>query len=214
MLQVLIQALFPDRCVGCGARGIFLCGNCQKKIPPAISPEQNFITSIFAYQDFRIKRLIWMLKFKNSTRVAKIFASALFSVLNEILGEEKYFLGKEQIILVPIPLSKNRQRTRGYNQSELLCKEVLKLDNDSNYVLEKKLLKKGIETTPQSEIRKRSARLANLGDCFSVLPNKLEKGRTIILIDDVTTTGATLTSARKALRADGFKKVFAVTVAH
>lgn len=214
LVNRFLEALFPDSCVGCGARGSLLCAQCQKKVPPASAPEHDFITSIFAYQDFRIKKLVWMLKFKNGRRVAAHFGPYLAAALEEHLGEEKLFIGAGRILIVPIPLSRGRHKKRGYNQAEELARAMLKNLPEGKYHLETKLLKKEIETTPQADIRKRSARLSNLGDCFLVLPNTFGRGQTVILIDDVTTTGATLKAARKALRAAGFKKVFALTVAH
>lgn len=206
--------LFPDHCVGCKARGQLLCGVCIKKIPPASAPMQSFITSVFAYQDFRIKKLIWLLKYKNARHAARIFAPALAQTLTEFLGEENLFLGNRQILLVPIPLSKKRYQKRGYNQAELLAKEIFKLLPNEHIDIETNLLKKIIETTPQADIKKKSLRLQNLGDCFEMVAGRENSGEVIVLIDDVTTTGATLLAARKVLARGGFRKVYALTAAH
>ena len=214
ILKGFLGTLFPDRCVDCKARGSLLCGTCLKKVAPASAPAQNFITSVFAYHDFRVKRLVWLLKYRNARHVAEICAPALAGALTEFLGEEHSFLGDRPILAVPIPLSKKRLRTRGYNQAELLAKEMIKLLPPGRAVLDTRLLQKIAETKPQADIKKRNIRLVNLGDCFKVFPDRRNAGELVVLIDDVTTTGATLTAARKALRAAGFAKVYALTVAH
>ncbi len=214
MLNNFFQSLFPDRCVGCQIRGTLLCEDCRKKIAPASNPMHGWITSVFAYHDFRVKRLIWMLKYKNTRQVASIFAPALASSLAEFLGEEALFHGSRKIVLVPIPLSKKRMAKRGYNQAELLAKKIAEISANETILFERNLLRKIIETKPQADIKNRTKRLENLGDCFVVDENRVSNREVVILIDDVTTTGATLTAARKVLRAAGFRKIYALTVAH
>ena len=70
------------------------------------------------------------------------------------------------------------------------------------------------ETTPQAEIKKRNMHLKNQQDCFDVLPNTYQKNEIVVLVDDVTTTGATLSAVRDRLIKNGFRKVFALTIAH
>ena len=80
--------------------------------------------------------------------------------------------------------------------------------------MEKNVLIKIKETEHQANIKERRDRLKNLSDSFSVKNSKMIEGKNIILIDDVTTTGATLSEARKILKQSGAKKVIAFTVAH
>lgn len=205
--------IFPDRCVGCGIRGFLLCRECETKITPATNPMHSWITSVFAYGDFRVRRLVRLLKYKNARGVATVFARSLSETLLEFLGEEGLFLGSRNVLIVPIPLSQKRMAKRGYNQSELLAKKTVEQIKNDLLVLEIGLLKKIKETTPQAEIKHRGKRLENLGDCF-VATQMSAGGEVVILIDDVTTTGATLMAARKALRRAGFRKVYGFTVAH
>jgi ComF family protein len=214
ILSHFFATLFPDKCVGCQERGILLCEKCQKNIAPATNPMHGWITSVFAYNDFRVKRLIWLLKYKNTRHVASIFAPFLTASLIEFLGEEALFHGARKIVLVPIPLSKKRMAKRGYNQAELLAKGIFENSVLKNISLNTKLLQKIVETKPQADIKNRGRRLENLGDCFAVNENMTANGEVVILIDDVTTTGATVTAARKVLRAAGFRTIYALTVAH
>ena len=216
IFHTILSTLFPDSCVGCGRSGTLLCAECARKIPPAPSPEHDFITSVFAYRDFRIRALVRMLKYKNARHASAVFAPYLAAALAEFVGEEGNFLGSGPTLLVPVPLSKKRRKERGYNQAELLVRGMLRHMPKGSAVLGNDILKKVVETGKQADITKRSVRLASLGDCFRASPEKAKEyaGRTIVLVDDVTTTGATLLAAHKALRAAGFKKVHALTVAY
>ena len=210
----IVEAVFPNHCVGCGMRGKIVCAACMAKFPSASVPEASFITSVFAYSHPPVRALIRTLKYKNGRTIAGFFAPYVLDSITEFLGEEKLFHGDVAVVFVPIPLSKKRMKKRGYNQSELLIKEMLKHSQIDRMVMDASLVKKIKETTPQAEIKKRAVRLSSQHDCFLVSKNKYLKNEIIILIDDVTTTGATLSAVRNILHKDGFRKVFAFTVAH
>lgn len=212
--EKITEIIFPKKCAGCGQCGFLICGACKDNLSAASNLEYEFITSVFSYSNPAIRRMIHMLKYENGRYVAKFFAPYLLESLYEFMGEEKLFHGKSQIVLVPIPLSKKRMKARGYNQSELLIKEMMKKDSRRSFLVDKKLVAKIKDTIPQAHMKKRSFRLTNQADCFRVLPHKKTKNEIIILIDDVTTTGATLGAVRDALKKDGFKKVYALTIAH
>ena len=134
------------------------------------------------------------------------------------------------IILIPIPLSGKRLRERGYNQAELICRELIKINNltpsPSPYqgegcrrrgevlTLQNNILIKPKETEHQARIENRRQRLQNIIGSFSLKNSELVKNRNIILIDDIITTGATLNEARKVLKQAGARKIIAFTIAH
>ena len=150
----------------------------------------------------------------------------MYGKIIEELSELSVMKNFQNPVLIPIPLSLKRYRERGYNQAELICEELVKLDSNSNlrygvdvktkrnFYLEKNVLIKIKETEHQVNIKDRRDRLKNLSDSFSVKNPEIIKGKNIILIDDVLTTGATLTEAKKILKSFGAKKVIAFTVAH
>jgi competence protein ComFC len=131
-------------------------------------------------------------------------------------------------ILIPIPLSETRYRERGYNQAELVCRNIVKINRNhlsggesenKNIKLEmaKDVLIKSKNTENQAGIKGRRNRLRNIKGAFSLRFSegiKTLKDRNIILIDDITTTGATLREARKILREGGARRIIAFTVAH
>ena len=150
-------------------------------------------------------------------RLASIFAEVMHGKIIEELSELSVMKNFRDPVLIPIPLSSKRYRERGYNQAELICKKLIEIEEKNafnNFKLEKNVLIKIKETEHQVNIKDRRDRLKNLSDSFSVKNPEIIKNKNIILIDDVLTTGATLTEAKKILKSFGAKKVIAFTVAH
>jgi competence protein ComFC len=99
----------------------------------------------------------------------------------------------------------------------LICEELIRLDTSPRahqLNLEKNILIKKIDTPHQAQIHDRSHRLKNVVGSFALKNSDMINGKNIILIDDITTTGATLSEARKVLKKSGAKKIIAFTVAH
>ena len=103
--------------------------------------------------------------------------------------------------------------TRGYNQSELIVKEIVKIDGNKNFQYIQNSLTKIKETPHQSKLKNKTERLKNLKNCFSADAEKV-KGRNIILIDDVITTGTTMSEASRTLKEAGAKNVIGFSIAH
>lgn len=114
-----------------------------------------------------------------------------------------------QGILIPIPMPQLRKYLRGYNQAEYIAKI---LGETLNLVVRDDILKRTRTTKRQVMTKTKQERLSNQKKTFSVTQDVRDLD--IILVDDVTTTGATISEARKTLLAHGAKSVFAVTLAH
>jgi competence protein ComFC len=216
-LNTILNVIFPVNCISCGKSGTSLCIKCLSKSPQAERETAEWIFPIYDYRHPPIKKAIWLLKYKNKQIFAKIFANILYGRILEELSDLAQFNNFKNPILVPIPLSKKRIRERGFNQSILICNELITLDKDQifkNFKLEKDVLIKPKDGKHQAVIENRSLRLKNVINSFSIQNSEKIKNRNIILIDDVTTTGATLTEAKKTLRNAGAKKIIAFTIAH
>lgn len=213
-LIFFINSIFPRECIGCRKNNELLCFGCVENIPRAPDSEHSFINAIFDYRNPVIRRAIWKFKYKNSRALAEAFAPYMYDEILLAIGNELFISGGENIMLVPIPLHKKRLRERGYNQSELLMREILKLDSAGIFSYEPNLLIRSRETKPQAKSEKRNARIKNLRGAFSATDTKRAHGRIAILIDDVTTTGATLVEAKRALATIHPRKVLAFAVAH
>ncbi len=121
--------------------------------------------------------------------------------------------GKETLV-VPIPITKNRKRVRGYNQSALLARAFVENLGEKEFKYGGDIIEKIRDTIAQAKIRNRTERLKNLQGAYKIKSNAIVKGKNIILIDDVSTTGATLKEARRVLREAGARNVIALVVAH
>ena len=218
-LNTILNIVFPVKCISCGKNGVDLCPTCLLDSPPAERESANWIFPVYDYRHPSIKKSLWLLKYSGKKRLAGVFAEIIYNKILEELSELSVMENFTEPILIPIPLSIQRHRERGYNQAELICREIIKIENlrhNINLKLEKNILIKSKETEHQARIKDRRVRLKNIIGSFTVKDaekNKI-KNKNIILIDDITTTGATLTEAKKVLKKAGARKVIAFTVAH
>lgn len=214
MFIYVTNAIFPSECVGCKKVGILLCEDCVKGISQSGKTERAFISAVFDYQSPIIRKAIWKFKYKNSRGFAKTFAPCLYDEIIGVLGNDLFISGEGKIMLVPVPLHKRRLRERGYNQSELLVKEILKLNGAHIFSDASNMLIRTRETRSQAKSEKRSDRMKNMQNAFFSPSTELARGCTAVIIDDVTTTGATFVDARRALKSAGARSVIACAIAH
>ncbi len=113
-------------------------------------------------------------------------------------------------LLIPVPLHPRRLNWRGFNQSELLAKD---LADTFQTEMASDVIERSGNAAPQADIKEREERLKNLNGIFKVKNGIKIVGREILLIDDVCTTGATLNECAKVLKANGATKVVALVIA-
>lgn len=199
MLKSVLNFLFPQKCLGCGKEKEVLCFECLDKIDRADLPEQKNIFAAANYHDATLKNAIWLLKYKGVKQLAKPLAELI----------RRRLIGKIQIkdpIIIPIPISKKRLRQRGFNQAEMIAECLFgKTAND--------ILAKKIHTESQVTVKDKEKRLQNLKGSFEVKKPELLKDRNVILVDDVCTTGATISEAVQTLKEAGAKKIIALVTA-
>lgn len=124
-----------------------------------------------------------------------------------LLIERKYNELLEEIdIIVPVPINDNRLKERGFNQSEILCKD---LPEDK---VNKNILKR-VKDTPHQTGLSRDNRQENLLDGFEVIDKDVIKNKTILIVDDIYTTGSTLNECAKILKNNGAKSIIGLTLA-
>ena len=214
--NTILEIIFPANCLGCGIKGKFLCRDCIVTSPPADRESPDWTYPIFDYRHPPIKKTLWLLKYTNKKIIAEIFAEIIYDRILEELSELRLIENFTNPIIIPIPLSRKRFKERGYNQVEIICKKIIQLDKKENFKLEKNILIKPTETEHQARIKNKNARMKNIIGSFSLKEGSENtlKGKNIILIDDILTTGATLTEAKKVLKKGGARKVIAFTIAH
>lgn len=182
------------------------CKDCMSKLERVNgisfthSSELNDIISVVYYNN-TAKKAVHRFKFKNHPASARAFGKLM---AEEIL--KKDYLKPD--FLVPVPLYKKRQAERGFNQSELLAANIAKILEIPTL----KMLKKIRETPAQSTLNAEN-RIHNLDNTFSAVHTDKIKESNILLVDDVYTTGSTLSLCAKELLNAGAKRVDAVTFA-
>ena len=195
----ILAVLFPQKCLGCKKENEILCPNCLLKISRPDTPYLNGVHIAANYQDLVLKKALWMLKYQGVKQLAKPLAELIRERIWKKLETENW-------LVVPVPLSKNKLRHRGYNQAEMIAGE---LSGD----VRADILFKKFHTKSQVEVKDKEERLANIIGSFAIKNPEKIKGKKIILIDDVLTTGATMREAKKVLKQAGAKKVIGVVVA-
>lgn len=214
ILKAILNIIYPKYCINCNIANIDICDSCLSLAKLNQKETESYIYTIYDYKDPIVKKIIHSFKYKNRKDLKKTIGEILYAKIIEELYDLKTFKNFNNIILIPIPLSKKRQRERTYNQSMLIVKEIIKLDKNKNFILGKNILIKNKNTKHQANIKNRKERLKNVIGTFSVINKEKIKNKNIILIDDVITTGATLKEARKELKKSGAKRVIAFTLAH
>lgn len=183
----------------------FTCPVCGRKNPSprlcleckAQPPLYDKAVSPYVYSD---GTQALMLKFKNGEGYLKdYFARAMYAGCGNF---------KDADAICFVPMTRYAQRCRGFNQSELLAAELAKM---TGLPLLKKAVKK-VKKSSSQKVLTRKEREENLKSCFKADKNAVD-GKTLILVDDVLTTGATADAVAKELKKCGAKKVYLVTAA-
>lgn len=166
--------------------------------------------SCFSYKNKIIRDLLWQLKYRGDIRIAKIFGQALAHHLATYLAQTTI---PAPYIVTSIPLSRRRQWWRGYNQADKIA-HALTTTTHPKYEYAPRLLVRIKHRTPQAQIKNPVARLFNARGLFAVTDQKQVQNKTIIIVDDVITTGATLREATAVLQRAGAHHVLWLAVAH
>ncbi|NTV89043.1 MAG: ComF family protein [Clostridiales bacterium] len=203
---------------------IEICSACFGKIPFAgeaalpYNGDTWLNKAVFACEyEGIIRDTLIRYKFRNKPGYARALAGLIIKSL-AVFAEEPGF-----DLVVSVPLHKDRKRERGYNQAQLLAREIGRLTRDdgssgskaarSNRVKEaSKLLERVRATEPQSSLDS-AERHENIKGAFRITKPELIKGKKILLVDDIMTTGSTLNECAKALKEAGASYVAAAVVA-
>ncbi len=184
-------------------------------------PPLDKTRSIFAYKDPLVTKLIWNIKYKKSETALKIGAYALYLEIKKLYSstDSGFTNNNTKIIIVPIPSSKRRLSERGFNQTELLADYIKALDTDGLIIIRKDILLRQHHQQRQT-LKDREERLENAKGIFSIDEevtiqlSQQDKDSLFIILDDVITTGSTISSAIDTLTVNGFKKVYGLSLAH
>ena len=196
------SALYPRSCFGCRAPGTYWCARCHAHYRPQTYRLETGMTVYAAhpYHQSRIKNALKQLKYRGSSDIADALALVLATAVPPDIARDAECAW--------IPMTASRARERGFNQSELLARSVARHLG----IPATDALFKTRDTRPQSTLG-RAERLKNLRGAFAVIEHYKPRS-TVIIVDDVSTTGATLTEAARVLKNAGAKTVIGAVVAH
>ena len=196
------------------------CKNFLESVtPPEMTRAPNAVNAeaLFCYKSPLVRKAIWEIKFQNNRKILKTVSEAASELLLPIVTDIGTFDKGNKILLIPIPLSEKRYKERGYNQTGELAKEIIKAlrrHEVSNIDLNEDVLKRVTDGEPQTKVRSRQRRLRNLQNAYIVSEPEKILSRRIILLDDVTTTGATLQAAATVIKTCKPTSLLCLAIAH
>ncbi len=203
-----LEPISGERCLLCGERlfsglGQSLCGECLKERPPFEK------ASAYGSYEGAVRELIHLLKYDKVLPAANVLGRMLAEAVTDLAPD----FGRDLPLVVPVPLHESKLKQRGFNQSELMARALVKnKPMGLKLNLAPKLVIRRRATDSQTGLT-RQQRIANLRGAFRVAAPNVVSGRDILLVDDVFTTGTTVSECTRVLRRAGAQRVWVATVA-
>ena len=207
----MLDLLFPPRCPFC--RGILkdseklICARCMKELPwtPEAAQRQKFrhveVCVSPLYYEGEVRRSLLRYKFGGLS----VYAPKYARLLEDCIRRN----GLEFDLIAWAPLGRKRLKKRGYDQGKLLAQEL----SGSLQIPCPQLLVKTADNPPQSGIGSAEKRRANVAGVYRIVDPALVKDQRVLLVDDIVTTGATISECARVLKAAGAKSVCAAALA-
>ncbi len=225
LFKTILDLIYPPTCIGCGKFGVVFCDYCLDKIEfsdikkcvVCQRPSVKGFTHQGCLKPYTPERLITPFKYQGVIRRGVLsgkYGPKTFYIFEKLvetafqyLHEIGFNLGDEALV-IPVPLHKNRQSFRGFNQSDIIAdvlasKFGLKVNKNSLIRI------KGADT--QTKFNKKE-RLKNVSGAFLCKDGSV-RGKDVLLVDDVCTTGATFLASAKALKKAGARFVWCFALA-
>ena len=221
LARYAIDLVFPIHCSGCGREGGIICEECAGSLPRLNPPYcrkcaapgiDGMCQWCLQYpRDFESLRAPYLFEGPVRESIHALKYRGVRAAAGTLAGLMSSYLERNPVnadVLVPAPLHPHRLRNRGYNQSALLARDIGKrLD----LTVREDLLKRVINASPQVEAQRRDERRSNVAGNFACASDAT--GLTVLLIDDVATTGSTLSECATVLKEAGASRVYALTLA-
>ena len=214
MFEKILSLIFPNVCGFCNKiNNNNLCKRCELNlskykidcIKNCTNDRRKYFDYLFCALKYEniIREKIIQYKFNENSYLYKTFVKII------IKNEKLYRFLKLYDIIIAVPMHKKKKAVRGYNQCELIANEIAK---QMTLKFEKNILIKIKDTKIQSTLTK-SQRMKNVKDAFCIKDIEKIKGKKVILIDDIYTTGSTVNECSRILKQSGAKEVCVITIA-
>lgn len=217
-----IDVIYPPSCACCGREGVRFCDECRSQMvpmgtnicqicgDPLVIPgicdrcrkELPPFTALRSFAEYKgpLREALHSLKFKNNLALSDTFSEMLIPLIRD--------LNWNFDLVLPVPMSKAKKRSRGYNQAAQIAYPIslafqVPFSDD--------IISRKFETKSQIGLG-REERFKNIHNAFQGNSAKL-LNKKVLLVDDITTTGATITSCARALQESGCERIYCITVA-
>ena len=211
LLNLLVDLIFPPKCAFCHKivkdGTILICEECEKNLPTTRDfgrQKIEFVSQCVAplYYEDDVRESLRRFKFAGCSGYAKAYAPMVADCIRQTILDQFD-------ILSWVPVSRQRLRKRGYDQAELLAKAVA----EELGLRAEPVLKKKRNTPPQSRTGSAEKRRANIAGAYAVRNPELVRGKRVLLLDDIVTTGSTVREYAKTLGLAGADAVLCAAVA-
>jgi len=202
----LLEVVFPGQAAK--ALSDFIAAHPELENAPA----RDGTYSLLPYRHPAVRSAVWLFKYRGSREIGRIFGTAIAAHISAKLPDHPLFARvdtqspQKPLLVIPIPSSKKRLRERGFDHGAMLAGFSAEKDAAGRFEIGHGVLYKIKDTKRQAHVKDRKIRLQNQKDSMAADPKKAS-GRLIILIDDVSTTGATFAEAKRALQDAGARAI-------
>jgi ComF family protein len=195
MIQKLIDQLFPRSCLVCSLPAQdYLCASCLAKMQKTLIPSHFFISGfgemIFGYSHYAgtAGAIIRSLKYRKRTPGASVIAYLLVPLIQKLIKPD---------IIIPVPISLQKKWSRGFNQCSLIAQELRRI---THIPVMESILTRKFSFFERDQVKlSASERKKNLENTFLAKPSHIPSRSTVLLLDDVATTGKTIYACQKVL---------------
>lgn len=238
IINFILDTVFPIICLGCNSfsaihRRTYLCKRClrlitTKKEFECIGCKKNsplgktclecrdkfkYLDNLLIVANYKnplLEKAIKVFKYRFVSDMAKPLSHLLKKYITWLAKSKGFNLAADNPMIIPIPLHPRRLNWRGFNQAEIIAQS---LGNYTQQNIQTNILIRLGQSRTQANIKEKDQRLNNPKNKFNVINTSIIKNKTIILVDDICTTGATLNECARILKEAGAKKVIGFVIA-
>jgi len=209
-----LDFLFPPRVDEFALRAISLDDFLALVAPHLVNDTRPSTIMLLPFSDARVRMAIHEAKYRGNQHAFMLLSSALADYLRDI---DDAGFGTSSVVIVPVPLGKERHQERGFNQvEEIAQRALLDMGEERKFKIDAALLERTRETVSQVSLPRRK-REENMRGAFRVVhgaTQRIDPACTYLVIDDVITTGATIQAAIEALKDAGAEHIIPLALAH